>query len=193
MASPDNPVVRRNIVLLAALVGTLSISSVYADQQLYRCTVKGSTVYQDKPCDSHGLSGISSKPSAIDVDYTTPYGEWRGQAQYQSTVKGQLVPEAHSVVPLVIKVEEQGKVTGISPANGCKILGVATPSLAPTLLTLDVTLSGCHYSDFNRRYRGTLGLYKTSNTVQLSLLPLQHIVLAVGVVKGFDIRATMRR
>jgi hypothetical protein len=132
---------------------------------------------------------------SIELDYSTPYGIWRGQAQYQgTTVKGQAMREAHVVVPLVIEVEKQGRVRGASPENGCKLLGVAAPYVAPNMLTLDVTLSECRYPALNRRYSGTLALYKSSNSVQFSLRSLNPMaaVLIVGPA-NFDIKATMKR
>lgn len=191
------------------LLGVVSFSSVSADQLFYRCDVNGKTIYTDKPCDALKLpavagsdvsmsnlsSGQNTQPGkAIDLDYTTPYGTWRGQAQYQATVKGQVVREAHVVVPLVVQLEKQGRMRGASPENGCKLLGVAAPYFSPNVLSLDVSLSKCRYPDLNRRYSGTLALYSSSNTVQLSLKSFN--VGLVAVTKGaahFDIKATMQR
>lgn len=191
------------------LLGIISLSSVQADQQFYRCIVNGKTTYTDKPCDAPALPGLegttaptrseaigqagkSAQP--IELDYTTPYGTWRGQAQYQATVNGQPAPEAHVVVPLVILVEKQGRVRGASPENGCRMLGVAAPYFAPNVLSLDVTLSECRYPVLNRRYSGTLALYQSSNTLQFSLQSFNQGLAAV--TKGpahFDIKAAMRR
>ena len=197
------------VLFSCALLAVASSSPLEADQQFYRCTVNGKTTYTDKPCDAPTLPGVegvsastsskaagqnSKPPQAIDLDYTTPYGTWRGQAQYQATVKGQAVGEAHDVVSLVIQVEKQGRVRGASPENGCKLLGVAAPYFAPNVLTLDVTLSGCRYPAFNRRYSGTLALYQSSNSVQFSLQSINQGLAAV--TKGpahFDIKATLRR
>ena len=197
------------VLFSGLLLGVISVLPASADQPFYRCVVNGKTVYTDKPCDaptlpgaegasastSSNASGQAGKPAkSIDLDYSTPYGIWRGQAQYQATVKGQAVREAHVVVPLVIEVEKQGKVRGASPENGCKLLGVAAPYYAPNVLTLDVTLSECRYPALNRRYSGTLALYQSSNSVQLSLQSYNLGLAAVA--KGaahFDIKATMRR
>jgi hypothetical protein len=186
------------------------VSPAKADQQLYRCVVNGKTTYTDKPCDAPTLPGVNG-PSAstssngthqaweptksIELDYSTPYGIWRGQAQYQgTTVKGQAMREAHVVVPLMIEVEKQGRVRGTSPENGCKLLGVAAPYFSPNVFTLDVTLSECRYPALNRRYSGTLALYQSSNTVQLSLRSLNHMVaVLIEGPSNFDIKATMKR
>ena len=195
---------RRSVVWACGMIGCLSLASASADQPFYRCVVNGKTVYTDQPCDAPTLpGGAGSSTSAggqagrpaqsIDLDYTTPYGVWRGQAQYQATVKGQPVPEAHGVVPLVIQVEKAGRVQGASPGNGCKLLGVAAPYYAPNVLTLDVTLSECRYPAFNRRYSGTLALYPASNSVQFSLQSFNMGLAAIGNAAHFDIKATMRR
>lgn len=198
--------VTRSIILFSVF----SLTPAVAEQQFYRCVVNGKTTYTDKPCDAPTLPGVNGpsasmssngtrqagKPTkSIELDYSTPYGIWRGQAQYQgTTVKGQAMREAHVVVPLVIEVEKQGRVRGASPENGCKLLGVAAPYVAPNMLKLDVTLSECRYPALNRRYSGTLVLYQSSNSVQFSLQSLNPMlaVLIVGP-SNFDIKATMKR
>jgi hypothetical protein len=84
-------------------------------------------------------------------------------------------------------------VRGVSPENGCKLLGVAAPYATPNILMLDVTLSECRYPAFNRRYSGTLALYQSSNTVQFSLQSINVASAFVGKVGYLDIKATMRR
>jgi hypothetical protein len=105
------------------LFGVVLLSSASADQPFYRCTVNGKTIYTDKPCDAPMLPGVEGpsgstsdnptgqarKPS-IELDYSTPYGIWRGQAQYQASSKGQPLREAHAVIPLVMQLEKQGRV-----------------------------------------------------------------------------------
>jgi hypothetical protein len=196
------------VLLSGLLLGVVSVSPVAADQQFYRCIVNGKTTYTDKPCDAPTLPGVNG-PSAstssnatgqtgksaksIELDYSTPYGIWRGQAQYQASSKGQPLPEAHAVIPLVIEVEKHGRVRGASPDNGCKLLGVAAPYVAPNMLTLDVTLSECRYPALNRRYSGMLALYQSSNSVQFSLQSTNIASAFTGKVAHFDIKATMRR
>jgi hypothetical protein len=94
----------------------------------------------------------------------------------------------------MIEVEKQGRVRGTSPENGGKLLGVAAPYFSPNVFTLDVTLSECRYPALNRRYSGTLALYQSSNTVQLSLRSLNHMVaVLIEGPSNFDIKATMKR
>ncbi len=198
------------VLFSGLLLGMASVSPAKADQQFYRCVVNGKTTYTDKPCDAPklpGVEGASASTSSnatgqvgnpaksIELDYSTPYGIWRGQAQYQgTTAKGEAMREAHVVVPLMIEVEKQGRVRGASPENGCKLLGVAAPYVAPNMLTLDVTLSECRYPALNRRYSGTLILYQSGNSVQLSLRSLNHMVaVLLEGPSNFDIKATMKR
>lgn len=121
-------------------------------------------------------------------DYSSPYGDWRGQTQFQMTAKGQRVAEAHSVVPMTITIDPQGKVVGASPDNGCRLLGIAAPGLSSNILHLDVSFSACRYAAFNRRFSGTLALYMRDKNVQLGLNSF-----AISPAEQFDVRATMRR
>ena len=187
------------VLLSALLLGAVYVSPAKADQPFYRCVENGKTTYTDKPCQAPALPGSAatgqstSSENGIALDYTTPYGAWRGHAQYQGSVKGQSLQGAHVVVPLVIEVGKQGKVRGASPENGCKLLGVAAP-MSANLLTLDVTLSECGVPALNRRYSGTLALYQTTNSVQFSLQSFNQGLAAV--TKGparFDVKATMKR
>lgn len=68
-------------------------------------------------------------------------------------------PAAHAVVDLVIDIDARGKVTGASTENGCHMLGIAQPGLAPHILNLNVTLRSCGYPGFNRIYRGYISVY----------------------------------
>ena len=196
------------VLFSGLLLGMVSVLPAKADQQFYRCVVNGKTTYTDKPCDAPTLPGVegpsastrsndtgqAGKPArAIELDYSTPYGIWRGQAQYQATSKGQPLREAHAVIPLVIQVEKQGRVQGASPENGCKLLGVAAPNFVRNVLTLDVTLSECRYPALNRRYSGTLALYPSSNSMQFYLQSINVASAFIGNVGHFDIKATMRR
>jgi len=88
----------------------------------------------------------------------SPYGHWSGQTQYQAMIGTASDPSAHVVVDLDLNIDHRGKVTGASPENGCRLLGVAAPGLATHIVTLDVTLTGCIYARFNRVYKGQLSV-----------------------------------
>lgn len=189
----------RALILLAAIWATPSFA-----QNVFRCTVNGKVVLSDQPCaDSTALRGstanLPSAPTAAvpppaamqnTSNYSTPYGEWRGQAQYQATDRGQLLQGAHVVVNMAVAIDAAGKVVGSSPDNGCKLLGVAAPFVTPASLSLDVTLSGCQFADYNRRYSGYLHLNQAQKTAALNL---NGAFIRAGSFTAYDVRATMRR
>ena len=123
-------------------------------------------------------------------DYSTPYGTWRGQAQYQAMIKSISDPAAHIVTNLTIDIDPQGKVIGTSTENGCKLLGIASPSVAPYILSLNITLTNCNYSGYNRTYNGQLGVIAKDNYAKFTL---QAIDMASGKAGNYTISATMRR
>ena len=147
-----------SVILCSSLVSAW-IGAAYA-QKVYRCVDSGKTVYSDIPCasaatsstGSNGTASVEPTKSSPSVttpvtpgNYSTLYGDWRGQTQFQVTRRTEQVSAAHAVTALTIEISPQGKVTGASPDNGCRILGVASPGLVPTILTLDVSFSGCQY------------------------------------------------
>lgn len=182
----------RKLLLCALILG--ATSPVFAQ---YRCVENGKTLYTDKPCGEQAAvpatSGGTSKVigDAANSGYSTPYGEWRGQVQYQASYQSKPVAEAHAVVATTISIDPQGKVVGASPDNGCKIKGVASPGMASTLLNLDVTLTGCHYAKLNRRLFGTLVLYPAEKHSQFWVYA--HPVDLLNPGWSFDIKGTVRR
>ena len=141
-----------------------------------RCTTNGNVTYRDAPCDRPSVppvlqqappqTAVPTVPAAGKPDF---YGGWSGQAQYQAKINSRPIDEAHAVVDLVLIINPKGKLTGASRENDCNALGFATPGLGPTL-NLDVTLTGCRYSGFNRRFTGTFGLPPGREYAKVSLL-----------------------
>ena len=127
--------------------------------------------------------------NALADGYGSPYGEWRGQTQYQAKVKGESDPAAHSVINLTVNIEPGGKVVGASPDNGCRMLGIAKPGISPNIVTLNVTLTGCAYAGFNRTYNGHIALYTEKKYAALSL----QAISMTGKGGSFIIESTMRR
>jgi len=171
--------------------------TVAAHAEVYRCTTNGNVTYRDSPCDRPSAppllqqappeTAVPPVPVAGKPDF---YGGWSGQAQYQATINSRPVDEAHAVVDLVLIIDPKGKVTGASRENGCNALGFATPGPGPTL-NLDVTLTGCRYSGFDRRLTGTFGLPPGRDYATVSLLAYES---RPGVPSGmYEIKATMRR
>jgi hypothetical protein len=137
---------------------------------------------------NHGIAAVSSQVSAPE----SVIGEWRGQTQFQGAQDAQLIEDAYTVVSLALTFSADGKVSGINAANGCAFLGLWAPGGTPRLFSLDVTLSGCRYAGFNRRYTGTLIATFPENSAQIALqadkLPISGIP-----VRRFDVGATLRR
>jgi hypothetical protein len=115
---------------------------------------------------------------------------WTGQAQYQATARRQPIEAAHAVVTLTMIVAADGKLTGESTDNGCRALGLASPQ-TPQTLKLGVTLTGCKYAGFNRRYTGTFGLPPGKGYATVSLLAYDTRPGTPSAM--YDITATMRR
>lgn len=162
----------------------------------YRCTENGKTLFTDKPCNSEPtVPPVESGPKVIgdsgNSAYSSPYGDWRGQVQYQASYQTKPIADAHAVVQTTISISPQGKVTGSSPENGCRMKGVASPGMSKNLLNMDITLSGCSYDRLNRRLFGTLALYPAEQHAQFWIYA--HPVDLLNPGWGFDIKGTMRR
>lgn len=106
--------------------------------------------------------------------------------------RGLPVAEAHAVVPLVLKIESGGKITGAATENGCRISGVALPGFSKDSLALDVTLSGCAYPGYNRRLGGTLGLILPQKYAQLWIYAMPIDFLRPSGM-SYDIKGSLRR
>ena len=190
--------VTRCVASIAAAVTALAyMAPTLAQQQVFRCTTNGNVTYRDTPCDRPSAPPLLQQAPPETAAPTVPaagkpdfYGGWSGQAQYQATINSRPVDEAHAVVDLVLIIDPKGKVTGASRENGCNTLGFATPGLGPTL-NLDVTLTGCRHSGFNRRFTGTFGLPQGRDYATVSLLAYES---RSGAPSGmYEIKATMRR
>lgn len=178
------------ISLLVTMVSPLAMAQ-------YRCIENGRTLFTDKPCanyeapiPTHGSSPKVIGDSANSA-YSTAYGDWRGQVQYQAILKGQPVPEAHAVVQTTVSIDPQGKILGSSTENGCKMKGIAAPSIGKTILNLDITLSGCVFSKLNRRLTGTLTLYPAEKRSQFRIYA--HPIDLLNPGWSYDIKGTLRR
>ena len=135
------------------------------------------------------LSLLASSVAYAD-GYASPYGEWRGQTQYQAFIRTTSDPAGHTVTNLTLDISPQGKVVGMSAENGCRLLGLAAPGITPTIVTLNVTLSGCAYSGYNRSYSGHLSVFSKERYAKFSL---QAIDISSGKAGTYNITATMRR
>lgn len=133
---------------------------------------------------------LSTSTSIFAQGIASPYGEWRGQTQYQAFNGTASDPAAHIVTNLTVVIDPQGKIFGTSTENGCRLLGIAAPGVVPTILNLDVTLTGCKYSGLDRTYRGYFSVFTKEKYAKFSL---QAISIAAGKAGTFNITATLRR
>lgn len=96
-------------------------------------------------------------------------GDWQGQAEYVAKVNAVADPAAHAVVPLTVRVEAGGKISGVSTENGCRLLGVIKPFSSPQVYQSQVTLSQCRVASLNGRYMGPVTVKPQAGTLEISL------------------------
>lgn len=183
----------RFCVLEILFVVAISFSSpLLAVTTVYHCSVNGQTVLTDKPCNTPAAAVTSADGNKSITATPTVVGEWRGQTQYQGAENGQLIANAHTVVPLVSSFTADGKVTGSSPENGCELLGLWYVGVTPRLFPLDITLKNCRYSGFNRRFTGNFLATFPTMSGELSL-QVYTIPVAGEPMRQYDVGATLRR
>ena len=102
----------------------------------------------------------------------------------------EVVNEAHAVAPIVLEIDPQGKVTGSSTETGCVFKGIAVPGIVDTITNLDVTLTKCQFTDYNRQMSGRLALYKAQSYVDFSVVAYDMIKRPVAY---YEIKGTLRR
>jgi len=187
------------------LLSLLVLPSIALGQN--RCVENGRVVITDQPCPgqvppagpSDNRKDLSKEAlrlaRAIEAGpgqgYESPYGVWRGQIQFQRSVAGQQVPDAHIVTPVILEIDAQGKMTGMTPEAGCRIKGVAAPGYSPTVLHIDITLSGCGYAAYNRRMTGSYFTNVAQKYGQFSV-NATHVGFQ-GPSQFFEIKGTLRR
>jgi hypothetical protein len=170
-----------------------------ATAPIYRCKQDGQTVLTDKPCEgttTTPASGATAIPPSGVVGNSSGsqsvVGDWRGQTQYQGTQNGHHMDEAHTVVPLLLTFSSDGKVSGTSPDNGCKLLGLWSPGLTSRLFPLDITLNGCSYTGFNRRYSGMMLIEANGASAQFGLQAYTPPIPGTAF-RSYDVKATLWR
>jgi hypothetical protein len=185
------------IYLMLVAVGFAPPAS--ATTPIYRCKQNGQTVLTDRPCDAPPSGEVVISAASPNGEVTksisalpTVVGDWQGQTQFQAGMNGVRVAEAQSVVPLALTFSADGKVTGSSPDNGCKVLGVWSPGSTPRLFMLDVSFNGCRYTKFDQRYSGSLIATFPERMAQLSLVA-NTLPLPGQAIWRFDVGATLRR
>lgn len=185
---------------MAAILLTCVVVPAFGQQQLYKCVEKGRTVLSNAPCgEGLKIQSTNQTPSTTAtqvaaqvnaLDYSSIYGAWRGQVQFMAKRGPEVINEAHAVVPLMIQIDPQGKVSGGSSESGCSLKGIAVPGPIETLVTLDVTLFGCKYPGYNRQMTGRVALYSAKKYVDFSLNAHDLISRPHG---SYELKGTLRR
>lgn len=158
-----------------------------------RCTENGRVIFTDRPCATeHGIPSKDGDAKVIgdasNSAYASSNGTWRGQVQFMAKSGTAVIGEAHAVVPFVIEIDPQGKISGTG--NGCTLKGIAAPTPMDMITTLDVTLRGCSYPGYNRQMSGRLALYRAQRYVDFSLLSFDMQRHPPGY---YEIKGTLRR
>lgn len=177
----------------------LALGLVSSAGAMNRCVENGKVLITDRPCAGAAPASLAEGAPQTKVlgdaqnsAYASLYGEWRGQVQFMAMQRGLPVAEAHAVVPLVLKIEAGGKVTGAATENGCRVSGVAFPGFSKDILTLDVTLSGCAYQGYNRRLGGSLALMSAQKYAQFWIYAMPIDVLRPSGM-SYEIKGSLRR
>jgi hypothetical protein len=181
----------------AALLLVGFVSPAIAGTTVYKCVRDGQTTLQDKPCPSDARVGdqaastaaVTTVPSSHDP---SPVGQWSGQVQFQENQNGQTIQAAHSVALMSAEFRADGKITGTSPENGCKMLGVWGSGIGPLAWLVDVTFSGCSYGDLNRRFHGSFILARPDSSAAMQLNSI-GAPFSKDTAKTFDITGTLHR
>ncbi|MFC5302346.1 hypothetical protein [Azospira restricta] len=175
--------------IISLVIGLLVSGAAFAQ---HRCVENGKTILTDRPCASQPIPAASGGANAVnhvgDAAYATTHGAWRGQVQFMAKSGTTVINEAHAVVPFVIELDPQGRVTGTG--NNCSIKGIAAPSVADTITSLDITLTGCAYAGFNRQMSGRLALYTAKKYVDFSVQSYDMQRRPTGY---YEIKGTLRR
>lgn len=173
----------------------LSFFTVQVAHAQYKCVENGKTLITDQPCaSSAGQPEVKSGANVVgdlqNSAYSTTNGVWRGQVQFMAKAGTNVVSEAHSVASIVIEIDPKGKVTGSSTETGCTLKGIAMPGLAASITNLDVTLSNCRYSGYNRQMPGRIALYKAQSYTDFSLTAYD---LSKKPPYTYEIKGSLRR
>jgi hypothetical protein len=165
-----------------------------------RCTdAQGRVTFQDAPCPgavnaeppaSRSAAGAATQPTAAG-GYSTARGTWRGPAQLHVVEGANRDLGAHRVVPTVIELGVDGKVTGVIPEAGCRLSGLTSTFVSATNASVDVTLTGCQDSRFNTRMTGHLFVHSGEKEARLNLNA--NAVRPNLTVRQVSLQAVLRR
>jgi len=177
-----------------------------------RCVdAKGRVTYQDAPCPDNPAGrpldtsdAFSAKPNKStnqppastkqpsDPAYATAKGTWRGPAQFQYTLGGIRDGAAQTVTPMVVELKEDGEVVGLIGETGCRISGLATQFITPSMANVDVSLKSCKDPRFNARFTGHLTSSAGAREAKLALNAISWQV-PTSKVQQASLEAVLRR
>jgi hypothetical protein len=165
-----------------------------AAKTIYRCEKDGHITLTDKPCDGSKESASNTGTTISSASNPSTVGVWSGQLQYSGTEAGGMIVAAHAVVPLTLEFTADGKVSGTSSDNGCNWLGVWSQGGKglERMITLDVSLTNCRFTGFDRRYGGTFLLAAPDSSGQVNLLAYTPPIPGQKV-RGYSLGGTLRR
>jgi hypothetical protein len=201
LSSKKSTPIRRGCLPILGLLILMGYGALPASAAttVYRCTKNGQTTLTDRPCDppadsANPANSPSSQSTTTIASSSTPSptGSWRGQVQYQGRENGQELGEAHTVVPLTLEFTNDGKVSGGSVDNGCRMLGVWSQGGPPQIIWVDITLSACRFGGLDRRYTGSFLLAKPDSSGLLNVLATEFPHATQGA-RMYDVKGTLRR
>jgi Domain of unknown function (DUF4124) len=186
--------IRRIVLICGAVLMASLAQAALAAKTIYRCDKDGQITLTDKPCDEGKSTDANSGTTIPSTTTPSTVGVWKGQLQYSGTEAGEMIEAAHTVVPLTLEFTADGKVSGASPDNGCKWLGVWSQGGKgiERMITLDVSLTSCQYSGTDRRYTGTFLLAVPDSAGQVNLLAYTPPIPGQKI-RGFSLGGTLRR
>ena len=186
----------RNILIpFVVMLLALSLQSeAYAAKTIYRCEKDGQITLTDNPCEGAKVAESANGTTIPSATNPSTVGIWNGQLQYSGTEAGEMIEAAHAVVALTLEFTADGKVSGSSPDNGCRWLGVWSQGGKgiERMITLDLSLTNCRFSGFDRRYGGTFLLAVPDSSGQVSLLAYTPPIPGQKV-RGYSLGGTLRR
>lgn len=183
---------RRSLISSLGLL-LLVDASGHAAQTIFHCKIHGQTVLTDQPCPDSDSASAEAK-AIPSMHNPSTVGWWQGQMQYSGSEAGQVMQAAHSVVSLNLEFTADGKVSGISPDNGCHWLGVWAQGGRglERMITLDLALDHCVFSDLNRHFAGTFMLNAPDSSAQVQLVAF--VIPTMGQkARDYRLGGTLRR
>jgi hypothetical protein len=195
--SANVPSMRISVRLFAGLAAIAVAGFAHAGAIVFKCIKDGQTTLTDHPCASTPLDPPTPSAPPSDTTLTvsapslSPVGKWSGQVQYHAIENDQVLQAAHTVVPLTAEFTPDGKLSGSSDENGCKVLGIWSQD-PQHIVWLDVTLTACRFPGLNRRFGGSFLLARPASSGQLQIVATDLPHAGQGA-RMYDVKGTLRR